>query len=139
MDQIYPDQGLVFLMFNGLQIGTAGWLWDLFSVNVTPALTNIATDFNPLPTWGGYASINVPSGAYTLFGTSGHTGFAIAGLITFGNTSGVDQAAYGYIARDSTGATLLLAARFDGAPLVVPSGIGLNVLPNIGDYSGLSS
>lgn len=134
MDLLFPDTGLVYQMSAVL---TNKVNYHLYTNNYTPTLSTVLGDLTEAA-WSGYAAITQQFSDFTLNGVAAHNGYAIAPPITFANSSGVSQTAYGYYVTDHSNATLLAVALFD-TPLVLPTGVGGNVTPVWGDYSGLSS
>jgi hypothetical protein len=137
MDLLFPDQGLPYQL---QQILTPGVKYRLFANDVMPTLDTVLADLTEAA-WPGYGGPILRNWAnYTSNGVSGHNGFAIAPAITFGNTSGVPQSAYGYYVTDPAGSPtkLLAVARFDSAPVVIPNGGTTIVIPTWGDFSQLS-
>jgi len=137
MDLLFPDQGLVYQLS---QILTGGVKYRLFTNNIVPGLSTTLAGLVEAA-WAGYAPISQSWSNFTTNGVSGHNGFGIAAPINFANTSGVNQSAYGYYVTDPAGSpTMILAiALFDSAPVVVPNGGQITVVPTWGDFSQLSS
>jgi hypothetical protein len=132
--QIFPDTDLVAALD---KIVTPGVFYTLYTNNVTPTDSNVLGDFTQ---WQGGAGptpqvIHVLLAAFTLSGVSGHIGKITANDITFTNLSGAPITVYGYIAglTDAPGPVndLLLAARFDTAPITLAPGDNLNVTPTL--------
>jgi hypothetical protein len=136
MDQIYPDDGLLYLLRQ--MLGTGGWNYDLFVNNYTPTLDDVIGDYT-LAAWSGYAQINVPTASFTFSQVAAHLGSLQAPNIVFTNGTGSPVSVYGYVIRDSTNTYIVASARFDGAPIVIPAGGNQLVTPILGDFSGLSS
>lgn len=142
MDQIYPDDGLIWWLQQMVGQGLAsGVEFDLFASNITPALTDtVSTYSGSIPSWAGYGGpIAVAGSAFTFVNVVAHLGSAQAPNVAFGNSSGSTQQAYGYIIRNPGGTKLLAAARFDSAPLSILNGAFQLVTPIVGDFSGLTS
>lgn len=136
MDLLFPDAGLVFQLE---QILNATVKYRLFTNNVTPTLADTVATYTEAA-WAGYGGpISQTFSNFTLNGVTGHNGYALAPPISFGNSSGSSQAAYGYYVTDTGGTILLAAARFDSPPVTVPNGGALVVVPTWGDFSQLSS
>jgi hypothetical protein len=136
MDQIYPDNGLVFLLKQ--MVGGSGVVFDLFVNNVTPSLNDTPATYT-IASWTGYASLPISPSAWTFSQVVAHLGFLQADNIFWTNSSGSPQDVYGYLIWDSTKTFILAAARFDGAPITIPNGGIQMVTPIIGDFSGLTS
>lgn len=135
MDLIFPDAGLVEQLKRILN-GTVKY--RLFTNNLTPSLGDAIGAYTEA-TWTGYAAVSQTFSDYTINGVSGHNGFAIAPPVTFNNSGGSPQNAYGYYVTDSGNTILLASARFDSAPVVVPAGGSTQVVPVWGDFSQLAS
>lgn len=135
MHQIYSDQACENILTD-LLAGMADFEIHLFTNNLTVDRNNVIGDFIE-PAWAGYASVTVAPGDFTI-STSGHLTTALASPITFENTSGSGQNAYGYYVTNSAG-DLIAAARFDGAPITIPDGGTYPVVPIIGDFSQYAS
>jgi hypothetical protein len=141
MDQIYPDEGLVYAILQVL-LGdaAAGMQWDLFTNDVTPTLNTVLSDLTLATTgWTNSGNLLTPSD-FTLQQVTAHIGSAQAPNIAFTNMTGVDQNVYGFCVHNTAFPKKLFAvARFDSAPIVVHDGDSIPVIPIIGDYSGLTS
>jgi hypothetical protein len=135
MDLLFPDQGLVYQL---QQILTAGVKYHLFSNNYTPTLDTLLSNLVEA-SWSGYTAVSLTWSSYSINGVSSHSGFALASPISFGNSSGSSQNAYGYYVTDSGNTLLLAVARFDAPPVVIPNGGTATVIPVWGDFSQLSS
>jgi hypothetical protein len=77
----------------------------------------------------------VLAASFTLHGVSGHIGKITAPDITISNVSGFTVTVYGYLAGFGVTANavtdLLLAARFDVAPIVMAPGDTINITPTL--------
>jgi len=135
MDQIYPDQGLIDVL-NAI-VGP-DLQYHLFVNDVTPDLDTVLTDLTEAA-WSGYVPITVPAGAFSFTSLAEHVGQVTADQIPFPNTSGTDQTVYGYYATYPGGGNLILCARFDGAPIVIPYLTTRLVTPGVANYSSLFS
>ena len=135
MTQIYPDAALITLL---QRIVTPSVTVRLFVNNVTPDRSLTLGGLTEAG-WTGYAAQNVLAAAFTLTGVAGHVGGITAAAVSFSNTSGGSQSAYGYFVTDASGSFLLWAARFDGAPITQPDGGSWQVTPTIGDFSQAAS
>lgn len=135
MDLIFPDAGLVEQLTRILN-GTVKY--RLFTNNVTPSLGDTVSTYTEAA-WSGYAAHSLTFSDYAINGVSGHNGFAIGSPISFSNSSGGAVNAYGYYVTDSGGTILLAVARFDSAPVSIPSGGNTSVVPVWGDFSQLAS
>lgn len=102
-----------------------GVVAKLYTNNVTPAHGSVLANFIEAA-WAGYVAQTLSGwGGAGLDGT--FHAFSTASLVGFGNTSGVGQNTYGYFVTDITGAILLFAERFAGAPLTIPNGLSLGL------------
>lgn len=135
MDQIYPDNGLVYLLNQMVQ---NGFVFDLFVNDAIPTLNDTSASYT-IASWTGYASIAVTGSAFTFSQVVAHLGFLQAPNIFWTNASGSPQTVYGYIIWDVAKTYILAAARFDAAPIVIPDTGNQLVTPIIGDFSGLTS
>jgi hypothetical protein len=136
VDQIYPDATLLAMLQD--IVTTGGIDYHLFTNNVTPDLTFTLTSFVEAA-WGGYAIQNVLPAAFTIQSVSGHVGTLIAAPVTFVNTSGSTQNAYGYFITRHSDGMFRGCARFDGAPAVILNGGSQQVIPILSDLSLLGS
>ena len=136
MDQIYPDNGLVYLLQQ--MVGNTGLIYDLFINDVTPTLNDTPPTYT-IAAWSGYASIQVNPASWTLYGVLAHLGSIQAPTLYFANSSGSPQVVYGYVIWDPTKTYIVGAARFDGAPVTIADGASYSVVPILGDFSALSS
>jgi hypothetical protein len=135
MDLLFPDNGLVYQL---TQILTTNVKYRLFANNVTPTLNDTLATYTEA-SFAGYAAVSQNWSNFTINGVANHQGYALAPPVTFTNTSGSTQTVYGYYVTDDLNTTLLAAARFDGAPISIPTGTGYSVVPTWGDFSQLSS
>jgi hypothetical protein len=135
MDILFPDNGLLYQL---KEILTPGVEFHLFTNNYTPTLGDVLSSYT-IPTWTGYASISQDWLDFTISSVVGHNGFAIAPPISWTNSGSSAVDIYGYFVLDPTTTFVLQAARFDGAPIVVPAGGSIQVIPTWGDFSQLSS
>jgi hypothetical protein len=102
-----------------------GVVAKLYTNDVIPGHASILANF-ALAAWAGYANQTLTGwGGSNLDGAN--RAQSTASLVGFGNTSGVAQACFGYIVTDITGAILLFAERFAGAPLSIPNGLSLGL------------
>ena len=129
MIQVFPDVTLVPSLLRLVSPTLYYWPYDN---DVTPGHATVLGDF----TFGGLNAFIVPVGNFTLTGVTSHVGKITAADGTFTNTSGSSQTVYGYFVTDadSGGApsgNLVMAARFDGAPITVPDGGFINVTPTL--------
>ena len=137
MDQIYPDNGLVYLLQQIVAGSGSGLYWRLFENNVTPSLADTLGTYTLSSTsWG---RIQVAPANFTLTQVAAHQGSAQATNIVFTNTTGVPKTVYGFVIEDPAEAKLLAAARFDAAPITIADGGTLVVTPIVGDQSALTS
>lgn len=137
MHQIYPDQGLVYMLDQIAKGSGTGLYWQLYQNNVTPTLGNVLTDFTLAATsWG---RIQVADAAFTLKQVAANVGSIQAPNIVFINTTGVSQTVYGYVIIDDSLTKIVAAARFDTAPIVIAIAGNQTVTPILGDYSQFSS
>jgi hypothetical protein len=133
MDLVFPNQGLKEQL---QRILTSGFNWRLFTNNITPTRSNVLSDFTEA-IFSGYAPWFQQWTDFTLNGVSGNTGYAIAPPVAFSNSSGSDQQVYGYFVTDTGNTMVVAAARFDGAPVTIPNGSSIAVVPTWGDVSQL--
>jgi len=135
MHQIYPDDGLLEFLDRAI---VGGFLYHLFTNDITPSRGTIIDDFDEAD-YSGYAAVGVAAAAFTLEGIAAHIGSKIAAPISFTNTSGGDYAVYGYYVTNADDDTLLMAARFDDAPVTQEAGESWVIIPTISDYSQFNS
>jgi len=131
MVQVYPNEGLVMQL---LLIATGQLRFHLFTNDVDPDRDTVLTDLTEAA-WGGYAVHDLDETDFTLNGVAGDTGFIVAALIAFANTSGGTVSAYGFYVTDVAETTLLAVTRFDSAPVSKLNGQSYLVTPAWGDYS----
>jgi hypothetical protein len=131
MNQIYPDAGL--LQWMGRMV-VGDFHYHLYTNNVVP---DKSTTLGVLTeaTWAGYAVITVTAAAFTLSGITGHIGSLLAAPISFTNTSGMSQTAYGYYVTDTADSILFAVALFDSPPVTILNGGVQLATPIIGDFS----
>lgn len=151
MDQVYPNEGLVnnltSLVF-GLGNGVGTLNVDVYTAPTTPP--GVGSQF-------GLMTLGVLNGLFTALssavgGTNSYrsSDFALHSLVgnigsiqgptcQFTNVSGVSQSVYGYVLFDAVNELLVALAQYDGAPIVVPNGGTINVIPILGQYSALTS
>lgn len=130
MQQKYPDAALVPI----LQRFLAGdFHYHLYTNNLTPDDASVLGDFTEAA-WGGYAAQTVVAADFSLTGVSAHVG-GVTGLpVTFTNSSGGDQSAYGYYVTNTGNTQLLACARFDAAPVLKHNTESWLVIPTFGDF-----
>jgi hypothetical protein len=132
--QVFPDEDLVESLLN--IVAPSIW-YALFSNNLTPTDSNVIGDFTQAVIGPGATLLaqKVLPGAFTLQAVSGHIGKITAPDITISNVSGFTVTVYGYLAGFGVTANavtdLLLAARFDVAPLVLAPGDTVNITPTL--------
>jgi hypothetical protein len=107
--------------------------WHLFVNDVTPDETTVEADLTEAA-WTGYSAVSINIAEWFDTGVSGGVDLWVHAPISFLNGSGGDVDAYGYYAIDNDG-DLLLAARFDSAPLTRADGEAFFVIPTVGDFS----
>jgi hypothetical protein len=137
MDIIYPDDGLLYVLNQLIAGSGSGLYWQLFTVNVTPSLSDTLATYATLP--GSWAKVQLAASAFTLQQITVHVGTVQAANHTFTNTTGSPVDVYGYLVIDATDSKIVAAARFDGAPIVVPAGGTISITPILGDESELAS
>lgn len=130
MNQVYPDEGLLPTLVRALPSDM--WYW-LFTNNVTPDQDTILSGLTADTTIG---SIDVNGTDFTLTGVAGHVARVVAPDIAFENTTGSPRSVYGYfassaIASGAPSGTIVLAARFDSAPIAIAAGGFLPVTPTL--------
>jgi len=132
MIQSYPDEGLPEQLERILSPGVK---LHLYSNNVTVTSLVVLADLIE-GSWTGYAAISVALSDFTTIGVNAHHGYAIAGPVSFHNSSGSAVTAYGYYFTDTGDTVLLAMAQFDSPPVSIPAGGDLQVVPRWGDFSG---
>jgi hypothetical protein len=135
MDQIYPDSTLVPQL---ARIASNSLTWHLYTNVGPPDLSYTLGSFTEAG-WAGYTPQTVAPASFTTTGVSGHLGYMIAGPVSFGNTSGVNQQAYGYFITDAVTGDLVGCAQFDSAPITIVTGGTYQVVPLLANQSALSS
>jgi hypothetical protein len=132
--QVFPDDDLL----ESLQHMIVGGVhYYLFTNNITPTDSDVIGTYTIALTDVGPAAIDtlVPLASFTLQAVSGHIGKITAPDAVITNNSGSPITVYGYIGSFSTVANLpidvLLAARFDGAPIVLANGGTINITPTL--------
>lgn len=137
MDQIYPDNGLEYIITQLIQGSGSGLWWKLFTNNIVPSLNDTIADYT-LP--GGWCSQQVAPSAFTNNNLVAHVDSLQAPNITFTNTGSTSVTVYGYIITDPSGTELIAAARFDGStPPVIPPAGSQVVTPIFGVFSALQA
>ena len=137
MHQIYPDQGLLYLLGRMANGGGSGLFWRLFTSNTSPGLASVLGDFTLAA--AGWGRIQVSLASFTLQQVAAHVGSIQAPNIVFTNNTGGAIVVYGFCIIDPGETLLLGAARFDGAPITVANNGTQTVTPIIGDFSEQSS
>lgn len=135
MRQLYPDTGLTEQL---TRIAAAGLRFHLFVNNYTPAPD---ANFGSIveASWTGYAVVDLDDTDFTTRGVTAHVGFILAPPISFVNSSGSDQIAYGYYVSDLGVSKMLAIARFDSAPITKHDGESFIVVPTWADFSQFTS
>ena len=102
----------------------------LFSNNITPAETDVDTDYTEA-TFTGYSSITLTGANWTV--TPGAPSSAAYAQQQFTSTAGSqNQSIYGYFMTRTTSGNLALAERFTDGPYVIQNnGDFIQVTPNI--------
>src|SRR5437868_194692 len=131
MQQVYPDEGLVELITRML---ASSLHLHLFVNDLTPSFTTVLLDMTEA-TFGGYSVASLLIADWAVMGVSAHNGYALAAPKSFLNSSGIDQAAYGYYFTDVSDSMLIAATRFDSAPVTKHDGESFLVFPTWGDFS----
>jgi hypothetical protein len=137
MHQIYPDQGLLYLLDQMAKGSGTGLYWQLYSTNTIPTLADLLAAYMPFP--AAWSRIQVADAAFTLKQVAANVGSIQAPNIVFVNTTVSPQTVYGYVIIDDSLTKLVASARFDTAPIVIPIGGNQTVTPILGDYSQFSS
>lgn len=137
MDQLYPDEGLIYMLEKIADAEGSGLYWRLYENNVTPTLATTVADLTLSSTSWGRIQVDVSS--FTLEQVTSHVGTIQAPNITFTNSTGSSKTVYGYALLNPAEDMLIGVARFDDAPRVIPNGSTTSVTPIIGDKSDLSS
>ena len=135
MHAIYPDASLSWHVGRAINVD---WVYHLFTNNLTPDRDTVLGDFTEAA-WTGYAVDTAYTTDWTMRAVASHKGSAEATDVTFNNTSGGDQVAYGYYVTDTGGTQLIQCGRFDDAPVTIPDGDSYSFTPRHGDRSGFSS
>lgn len=136
MNQIYPDEGLLYQLGRIVNGSGAGLFWQLYESNTTPSLNSVKADFTLSAAWG---KVQKAPADFTLTQVSAHIGSYQATNITFTNNTGSSKTIYGYLILDPTSAFIIGAARLDAAPVTVVNGGTIVITPIIGDSSALSA
>ena len=130
MTSIYPDEGLGNALFK--TVGPNVYM-GLFVNNFTPDQSTVMANLTEAA-WGGYAGVTLAQASWTI-SVAGHVGLGVQlSPVSFDNTSGSDQSAYGYFLRDNLG-NVFQATRFDSAPLTRHDGESFVIIPVVGDFS----
>jgi len=135
MDQIYPDNGLVW-MLQRIVLSGSGPIFKLFTSNTTPTLADTIATYTfttDIP------QQQVAGSAFTFTQVAAHIGSIQAPNVVFTNVGGSSHTVYGYVILDPTSTFLIGAARFDDAPVVMAPADTRVVTPILGDYSGLAA
>lgn len=134
--QLYPDEGLVYLLKLIANNGGAGLTWALFDNDVTPTLDSLLADFHlASATW---AQVVLDDSAFVLEQVLMHNGSIQAAAHTFTNTTGLTQTVYGYLVFEAATHIIIKVERDPSAPVVIPAGSKYIVTPSFGDYSDVS-
>jgi hypothetical protein len=131
MNQVYPNVQLPKIIARTVAPSVD---YHLFVNDFEPGRTTTLADLTEAA-WAGYNAVPVGDAEWLDTGVSGDVDIWIHSAISFANSSGADQSAFGYYATDAEG-ELLLVARFDSAPLVRSDGESFIVILTIGDFSG---
>jgi len=135
--QIHPDASLVFML---RKIVFGAVTYRLYSNDYSPDQTTVLGDLTEVANPGGYVPIVVAAADYTLGSVVTHRGSIIAAMIDFIKSNNVPQTVFGYFVTHNDDGTLLCAARFDDAPVVMDNiGDSVQVLPIFGDVSKFAS
>lgn len=133
MDVIYPDQGLLPVLHEIANDGT-GKVFHWYGNDFTPDQDTVLSDLVGMDSV--FPPISVPDSDFVFEQVTQHVAAIQAANISQPNTSGVSQTVYGWYSTDASGTYLFQAARYDGAPIVVPNGQVVIITPIIGGYSG---
>jgi hypothetical protein len=115
MALVMPNQGEVDMLQKQLnKIALENLNLDLFSNNITPAETDVASSYT-VPTFTGYATKTLTGSAWTV--TAGAPSSAAGAAQTFTCTAGgTTQQIYGYRFTGTTTGNIWIAERFPDAP-----------------------
>lgn len=136
MSAILVDGGKQAMLKLKVGLGTislSNSIYHLYTNNVVPTHSDTLGSYTEA-TWASYAH-QLAGGwsAPVLDGTFHAT--STGNLMTFANSSGSAQTAYGYYVTDNGITTLLFVERFSGAPLTIPNGMTLTITPTVTDQS----
>lgn len=131
MKAVYPDESFALWLTRML---AGGFTYHLFTNNVTPDRDTVAADLTEAA-WTGYVDIDVDDTDFGMPSVAGHIGAAVAPDIAFVNASGGSQSAYGYYVTAQGDTEILLAVRFDSAPVAQDDGDSWLVTPRVGSAS----
>jgi len=96
----------------------------LYTNNHTPVHTDAIGAFTEAA-WAGYTSQTLsPWGAASV---SASVASSLGPVVVFNNTSGGSVNTYGYFATDAGNTTAYFAELFAGAPISIPTGLGLSL------------
>ena len=128
MSLIVYDSGKKFLLDYLTGVGGAnlvGMLAKLYTNNIVPAHGDLLAAYT-LASLAGYSNQALSGWVASTLDATFHA-FSTSAQLSFGNTSGSPQSVYGYIVTDSGGTNLIYGERFSGAPVSIPSGLGLGL------------
>lgn len=120
----------------GQSAASEDYILDLFVNNFTVSDTTVVGNLTP-GAWTGYNSVSLPRASLltpTLTGNVAYMGTSATPLWTNSGVSSVSV--YGWMLTGATSGKLVAAQNFTGAPIVIPAG---NVLPLVPFQIGLES
>jgi len=134
MDQIYFDEGLAYLLKNGV---SADLEFCLFSNNLTPARTTDFGDFTECA-FSGYARATVELTDWNIEFVVAHVATIGAPDVTFTMNAGSSGNIYGFFVKPAAASIVLWGGRFDDAPISLTIGLPYPVSVLLGGYSATS-
>lgn len=133
MQQIYPDNGLVWMLQQVVQGTSSNFNLHLFTNNIVPSLADTVGTYTD-PGHSFNSPTQLGAGDFPSSGVAAHQGYITGPPVVFTNTTGSSQTVYGYFVTDPTNTYVFASAAFD-TPVVVPNGGSIPVIPVLGDSS----
>ncbi len=131
MRQIFPDETLIPALERWLPTALYYWLYEN---DVTPGYDSVFADFD-VNSGTTYAVLS--NGDFTLNSLTGHVARKTAADVSIQNNTGGTHNFYGYfVTTGQAGSSepdgaLILAARFDSAPMIVADGAFVPITPTV--------
>lgn len=133
MQTIFPDDGLVQALKGVADNQGNGWVYAVYTNDLTPDMDSVFADFSiPADAW---AKHTVVLADWILEQVVLHVGTIQGEPLVFTNPAISDIDLFGFLAYDPISHVVLLAERFEEAPITLASGQSVDVPLQIGDAS----